>query len=357
MKRLGGLILAVLCAAACAYGYRVWLAAAEAAPLAAFIALDGASLPDELETVRLQLEADGYQTQILTNADDFLRITGASDGPRADVAVWKPAGTAPDRTLVQSLQQADIPLVLAGDVPDWLLSSGYDKLWCISSAEADAGELLGQQVAQAFREGLVFDKDEDHLLDRLTLSDGSDEALAMLDAAYTECEHYGVYSADCTPPAAEEEPVIEIPDGEEELPETDRPADESALPLSEQWAALDERPEVIFCIGADCAVQALQTAEQLGWLAGQVPVRLAAVVENEAEAQALAGGGNFCAVVYYDLDAEKQALYDVGVNLLEHRAAAYGTALRQKDGLPCFVLPYRVAEVTLAVPEEPEEEL
>lgn len=350
MKRIGGWILAALCIAACIYGYRYWLKGTKTAPLAVFFTEGEAALPEELETVRRQLAADGYRTQSVADPDAL-----AAMADQAGVILWKPAASAVDHALLNTLQRAGAPVLLAGSVPGWVLRSGYDKLWCISASEADAGELLGQQAAQIFREGLAFDRDGDHLLDRAALSDGSETALAMLEAAYTECEHYGVYSADCAA-AAGGDGLTEEASGEEMLPEASLPESAVEPSLGEQWASLTEPPEVIFCIGLEYAQQALETAGELGWLDGETPVRLAAIVENETAAQTLAENGSFCAVVYYDLAAEERALRQVAVNLMEHRAAAYGTALRQKDGLPCFDLPYRVAEVTLSTPEKSEEE-
>lgn len=351
MKRIGRWILAALCIAVCIYGYRFWMKGAETAPLAVFFSEGETALPEALETVRQQLAADGYRTQCVADAEELTAAAG-----QAGVILWEPAASAVDRTLLDALQRAGAPVLLTGSVPGWVLRSGYDKLWCISASEADAGELLGQRVAQAFRDGLVFDRDGDHLLDRAALSDGSETALAMLEAAYRECEHYGVYSADCAGAAMDEDETTEEAIGEEALPEVPLPESTPELSLSGQWAALEEPPEAIFCVGLEQAQQALQTAGELGWLDGETPVRLAAIVENETAAQALAKNGSFCAVVYYDLAAEEQALRAVAVNLMKRRAAAYGTALRQKDGLPCFELPYRVAEVTLSAPEKSEEE-
>ena len=324
MKRFFSLLLAAACLIGCGLLYRHWIQPDESAPLIGFISTAPSETPDPFAQVRLTLEEDGIQTQRISACTDLTQAVQQLTQAGAQVIIFHIAGTLPDTDFTAAARQAGVAMIFAGQAPVRALNTQYDKIWYLGSIAANAGELIGQQVAAAFRSGSLPDADGDLLLDYIALSDGTDTAAEILAAAKWECEHYGVSGSDCESTSALSRGVS--------------PAEEAAL--VEQWASLAQKPEIIFCIGSDYAKAAYQAAAQLGWLNGDAPVLLAAVTENEATALQLLELGGFCGLAHYDEAAQTQALYAMTHNLLAQRDVAFGTELRRSITEPRFDLPY-----------------
>lgn len=329
MKRVMQVVLAVLCLAACAWLYLRWTGQ-PAAPLAAFV-YSGADAPGGLAAVRSRLEADGYRTCQAAESGDLAADIRQLAVQGAELIVLELDHTVTERAVLRAAEDTGVVLLFTGARPADTLLACDGTIWYLGASAEDAGQQLGQRTAEAFRAGQVADADGDHFLDYLCAAGSTTSERILLADALDECELYGVYPQAC--------------------PEDTSAAQAAeASALAEQWAGLDPAPEVIFCTGTANALQALEAAGQLGWLDGEAPVRLAAVADTRANAEALAASGSFCTVVYLDDSLWADAVYSLCVNGLEHRYLSYGTGLRQAFGLNQFTLSYQTAQTTLPAP-------
>lgn len=335
MKRILPILAAAVCLVCCGLLYHAWLNTEPETPLVGFISTAEGELPHDLEQVRGRLEADGWHTAAQAGCTDLQAAVTQLTQQGASVLIFHIEGNLPDADFTAPARAAGVAMIFAGQAPVRALNTQYDKIWYLGSSTADAGELLGQQVAAAFRAGSLPDADGDLILDYLVLTDGTSAAEEILDAAEWEYSRYGVIGADC------EESVL--------LSRAAAPS--ASTDLTAKWAALGQRPELILCIGAEYARAAHAAAGQLGWLEGESPVYLAAVVENSELAQELLALGGFCGLVHYDEAAEQAALYTMTVNLLNSRDVAYGTELRRDITSPQFDLPFVPVEITLPEPQ------
>ncbi len=322
MKRVLSLLLAAGCIALCALMFRQWIEAAQQPPMAAIISTEEDGLSADLTQVLQKLEQDGYRTAVYADCSDLQAATEQLTAEGAQVIVYRIAGNLPDSDFTAVARKNGVAMIFAGQAPVRALNTQYDKLWYLGSSVNDAGEQLGQQVALAFKGGSVADANEDLTLNYLTVTDGTETADGIIAAITWECGLYGVSGADQAAVFART-----------------RRAAVTSEELAEQWAALS-RPEVILCVGKEYTQLAEQAARQLGWLDGDTPVQLAAVVESEAAARELLQSPVYCGMVYYDKAAELDALYTMTANLLEHRDISYGLELRRDVETPRFDLPY-----------------
>lgn len=324
MKRFLSILLAAACIVCCRWLYNNWIETAQQSPLVMFISTAEDGFPAEYEQLCRQLQADGACTETLAACTDLTAaVQTAADNDAASI-VFHIDGNLPDIDFTAAARSSGIPMIFAGQAPVRALNSQYDKIWYLGSSSEHAGELMGQPTAAAFRDGSLVDADADLLLDYVALTDGSAAAQAILAAAKWESERYGVYGYDC----------------EESVALHRAAAPTAGEDLSSKWAALAQKPEAIFCIGEEYAIAARSAAAQLGWLDGDTPVYLAAVVENSTAAQTLADTGSFACIVHYDELAEQQALYTMITNLLHGQDIAFDTGLRRDMDEPRFDLPY-----------------
>ena len=324
MKRLFGLLLAAACILGCALLYKGWLNAADKAPLAVFISTAEDGLPQGYRRICNRLQTAGMDTVVYDRCTDLVAAVQSAAERDAQAIIFHIDGNLPDTDFTAAARSDQIPMIFVGQASARALNTQYDKIWYLGSSTDHAGELIGQAAGAAFRQGLLADTDGDLLLDYLTLTDGSATAQAILDTTAWEYERYGVYGYDCGAPV--------------EASHAAAPAIEEAL--GAKWAALTQKPEAIFCIGEEYALAAHSAAAQLGWLEGDTPVYLAAVVESSTAAQALSDGGSFACIVHYDELAEQQALHTMITNLLSGQDIAFGTGLRRDMQEPRFDLPY-----------------
>lgn len=325
MKRFFQIVLVALCLAGCVQLYQRWTGHTTP-PMAAFI-YSGESAPANLTELSTRLQAAGYRTYLAAESTNLAQNIRELAAQGAEVIVLELDRAVTERALVRAAEETGVSLLFTGTKPADNLLDLNDRIWYLGANPENAGELIGQRTAEAFRGGSIADRNDNLLLDCIGVTDSSADARIALLSALEECEHYGVYTKTC-PQNASNTSVSDA-----ELPS-----------LAEQWAGLDRTPEVIFCLGIDHARQALEAAELLGWLDGATPVRLAAVTDTLADAQALAAYGSFCAIAYLDDDDKNDTIQAMCINLLEHRYISYGTTLRQSPDLNQFSLYYQLAE-------------
>lgn len=223
-----------------------------------------------------------------------------------------------DPALLRLARRHSVPLVVVGRSPQLQEMEDYDKLWYVGSNPALGGELLGEEMAMGFRDGTIADANGDLLLQYiLYLSDIGPYHQALSYYALQECEHYGVYSN-----------LLEY------LDENDAP-----LPFTAEALAGQQKPELLLCTTAGDARFLYDLAEQLGWLEGDAPVRIAAVAENPELAQALVNDGVAVAASYYDIDQITQVAGQLALNALDKQFAGQGLEL-QPDETGRFFIPF-----------------
>lgn len=223
-----------------------------------------------------------------------------------------------DQDLLRVAKRHGVPLVLVGRSPLVQEMEDYDKLWYVGSNPALGGELVGEQMAMAFRDGTIADANGDLLLEySLYLSDIGPYYQALSYYALQECEHYGVYSN-----------LLEYTDGEDE-----------PLPFTAEALAGQQKPELLLCTTDADARFLYDLAGQLGWLDGDTPVRIAAVAENPTLAQALVDEGIAIAAAYYDIDQITQVAGQLALNALDKQFAGQGLEL-QPDASGRFFIPF-----------------
>ena len=223
-----------------------------------------------------------------------------------------------DPALLRLARRHSVPLVVVGRSPQLQEMEDYDKLWYVGSNPALGGELLGEEMAMGFRDGTIADANGDLLLQySLYLSDIGPYHQALSYYALQECEHYGVYSN-----------LLEY------LDENDDP-----LPFTAEALAGQQKPELLLCTTAGDARFLYDLAEQLGWLEGDAPVRIAAVAENPELAQALVNDGVAVAASYYDIDQITQVAGQLALNALDKQFAGQGLEL-QPDETGRFFSPF-----------------
>ena len=223
-----------------------------------------------------------------------------------------------DPALLRLARRHSVPLVVIGRSPQLQEMEDYDKLWYVGSNPALGGELLGEEMAMGFRDGTIADANGDLLLQySLYLSDIGPYHQALSYYALQECEHYGVYSN-----------LLEY------LDENDAP-----LPFTAEALAGQQKPELLLCTTAGDARFLYDLAEQLGWLEGDAPVRIAAVAENPELAQALVNDGVAVAASYYDIDQITQVAGQLALNALDKQFAGQGLEL-QPDETGRFFIPF-----------------
>ena len=223
-----------------------------------------------------------------------------------------------DPALLRLARRHSVPLVVVGRSPQLQEMEDYDKLWYVGSNPALGGELLGEEMAMGFRDGTIADANGDLLLQySLYLSDIGPYHQALSYYALQECEHYGVYSN-----------LLEY------LDQNDDP-----LPFTAEALAGQQKPELLLCTTAGDARFLYDLAEQLGWLEGDAPVRIAAVAENPELAQALVNDGVAVAASYYDIDQITQVAGQLALNALDKQFAGQGLEL-QPDETGRFFIPF-----------------
>lgn len=326
MKRIISLffkiLLAAAGAAACICFYLYVIGYFEPAPTVGYIHSPSQAAYLDLDLLKGELEAQG--TELLesepaeSQADAAQRMLEAG----ARVLLVGQDGPQVSAALLEAAEQAGATVILTGSVPEASVLTSSDKTWYLGSEPAHGGELLGKEVALAYRGEVIADENGDHLLQYALFQTSSSDYHRQL-AHYTleECEHYGVYTA-----------LLDYA-GEDGEP----------LPFNAERLTGQQKPEFILCTSAQDARAAYSVAEELGWLEGEAPVRIGAVAQNRQEAEALVAEGIALAVPYYDPEAAARAAAAMAQNALAFRFLGQDVGL-VPDAEKRFILPFQIIQ-------------
>lgn len=216
-----------------------------------------------------------------------------------------------NRTLTAQEQQSLRELALGGTI---LLFAGYDPgesflescndlAWYVGCDSAQAGEVLGAQLAQLYRNGIAADLNGDNLLQYVWVADTATAAKnSLLEHSLEECEHYGVYSVDTGKLEASADTLSQ--DIEASLCSTSTAADSHSAPA-----------EVILCSSADAIYAALEARSA----ADRPDLPVIGFAANAQQAQELAQAGA-AALSVYDRSGVSQALAQLAQTALAQQA-------------------------------------
>lgn len=225
-----------------------------------------------------------------------------------------------DNDLLETAKQHGTTLLFVGRAPSDDALSSYDKAWYIGSSSALGGELLGYQLALAFRDGMIADSNGDHLLQYwFYLSNNGPYYQELAEHTMQECEHYGVFS---------DQIKYETEDG-------------TALDLTTEQFSSQQKPEVLLCATAEDARLLHSLAEHLDWLQGEASVRIAAIAKDPTSAKALISDGICFAVSYYNPAAISETVAAFARNSLAQEYIAQNIEI-QPDESGRFFVPFEL---------------
>ncbi|MEG1931742.1 MAG: hypothetical protein RR075_01385, partial [Pygmaiobacter sp.] len=167
MKRISLLLIFLLLLCGCSARHTLGLEP----PLVALIAPDTATadVPDPSQL----FNALGAQALAVQH---FTTVTGDSSADMIPTALAEGcnlfvlyAGSEPaaDQALAV-LRPLNLPVIFYGVAPREL--ADYDKAWYVGEGAAKQGELLGEALVSAYKNGQITDKNGDHLLQYISLS-------------------------------------------------------------------------------------------------------------------------------------------------------------------------------------------
>lgn len=309
-------------AAACIYFYLYVIGYFDPQPTVGYIHSPQEAPYVDLNLLRQELAAD--EIKLLESSDGEAYADAArrllEEGAR--VLVVSQDAAAVNADMMRLTENAGVTVLFVGESPERSMLLASDKSWYVGSEPAHGGELLGKQVALAFRDGIIADVNDDHILQYYLYQSAPSEYGNEL-ARYTleECEHYGVYTARAE--YADEEGA--------------------ALPFDAEHLAGQTPPEFILCTTAQDARAAYETAMQLGWLEGDAPVRIGTAALDEDEANCLMNDGLVLAVPYYDLQTVTRATAAFAKNALRFQFVGLNTGFSpDQDGR--FILPFQLLQ-------------
>ncbi len=339
------------------YLFLYWTGIFSPAPLVACIYTDDAPLHIELETMGIMFENEGYTFESTALTDDLTLTATTYIEAGAAVLIFDLNEVQPDSSLFDIASEYGTVLFFTGTSPDTSLLENYDKAWYLGASAEYAGELLGTEIALGFREGEIVDANSDLLLDYFLSDTNSTNAVAYLETALLECDHYGVYTVNIMDTAAllglttstneSEETAVEETSETEETTTADgeEAAESSEANLSSEAVSIELQilptPEVVMSLGESNAQIAYAFAQKQGWLAGETAPQFTAIVESYAIAKALCAEYDNFAIVYYDTVYTTDALIQMTSNVINNRYLTLGTDfIPESDS--SFLIPYQI---------------
>ncbi|MFI3169100.1 MAG: hypothetical protein R3Y06_04045 [Faecalibacterium sp.] len=262
----------------------------------------------------------------------------------------------PTDALIALAAEQDVTLFFVGALPSETQIASYDKLWCFTQSTAYAGELLGEEVALAFREGEIIDQNDDLLLDYIFLVPNETymDTEQTIDSTLLELDHYGVYTTDVyaaayrAAVAAAELAAINTEDAEdselfeseeETILETD--ADETELLAAEPTTETDieitvplsslSNIEVILTIGSTNATYLAEKALTFGWYSDNTTIAFACIAENYTTAETLNATGLYNTIVYFDTYSATETVVLMASNAWSQTPVTNGTNYAEND--------------------------
>ena len=292
------ILLFLVCAAAVGLCWLVWQAAnGEYDPQPVVVVLT-----DEVGEEYLSADAfnaSGYIVQQMEPDSDELptalqELLLSEDFALKAAVIATESGSRTGELAIRLLQR-NVPVVMAGPAPGRAVLQN-PMAWYVGIAAAGGGEAMGDALAVEFRDGILPDLNDDHLLQYIAFGEGETRfSEEFLSAFLLECEHYGVYNS----------AVGRI---ETEDPKT---------------VSLSAVPELILFGGPDGGEDALALAAEQGLLASETPTLVAGFAMTEDKAKTLVAAGAEAAV-YYDIVTVTRTVRTLVHNLAAEEAPLVG---------------------------------
>ncbi len=368
------LIILILCVGGSAALFLQWIGYFENDTFVAYLYEDTTFSLIEVTHMTELFDANDAELKISPIYNDVTDHASKMIEKGANTIILNLADT-PSDALIALAAENDVTLFFVGALPTSEQLASYDKLWCFTPSPAYAGELLGEQVAYAFRDGTITDKNDDLLLDYIFINtyDTYMETEPAVETTLLELDHYGVYttdvyaaayqsalylaelSASAAAESAEDDTTAEdmALEGTDETEndadatetegteqDTEAESTDNVLEVTVEFSALSNA-EVILSIGSANANYLTTQAALLGW--GTDTVTFACIVENKTSAQTLANTGLYDAIVYLDTASATQALVTMACNALEQTPVTNGTDYAENDA-KTFVVPHALYE-------------
>lgn len=167
------------------------------APLAGII--EPACLPD----VYPLLSADMLAAAIAEKELDSLRYTAETSVADAvthalndgcNLLIVGLASSADAQQVLAIAKPKGAPVIFYGAAPASALLQGYDKAWYVGANPAKQGEVLGEALVADAKNGLISDKNQDHLVQYAVIGSAADNDVRA-EATMRVFENYGLFSA------------------------------------------------------------------------------------------------------------------------------------------------------------------
>lgn len=315
-----GLLLAAA-AAACIVFYLYTIGFFAPTPTVGLLSSPSGRTYLDVPTLKSGLEAQGVELIQAEAGESYADAAGRLLDAGARVLIVPQDDSSVSGTLLADAEAAGVTVFFVGNSPDDTTLDSSADLWYLGSLASYGGELLGKEIAMDYRDGTISDANDDLLLQYyLYQSEPDVDEAELASCALTECEHYGVYTAQ-----------VNYTDDEG-----------AALPFDADALAGQAAPEIILCTSVEDAQTALETASTLGWLEGEQPVRIYAAADTPEEANALVADG-VQAAAHFDPVAMGSAAAQMALNALDHQFPGLGTDLTS-DEAGRFILPYGLSE-------------
>lgn len=337
-KLLLRLLLSVLLAGAALWVWRAWVQSGTA-PHTVLYLYGSSSVSLQQDPLLAALRENGLDAAAVQTSDVLAAAEEASRGGTS-VLILELEQAPSDMGLLKTAAAHDTQLFFVGAYPGSSYLDSYDAAYFIGSRDAFAGELAGDAVAMAYREGTLADADGNLLLDYLSAADESPAQAARQESLLTECEHYGVYTESALSALQEQTQAEDAQSVTADSPAaTAVPAE---LSLSTRWADLAYDPDVLLCYSQEQFAEAKAAAQAAGWLDRASPIYFAATAASREQAvQMQADGCNI--VVYYDVQAVTDTVTQMVLNFSRQDYIAQGAAY-SPDEHRALWLPYRLLE-------------
>ena len=360
MKRfplLWNILIAAAALFAAAFLLLRWIGTAEDGLHFACIYAPGSADAMDYDAVAAGMAEDGYQVTVTASSDAAADAEKAIRGGTSLLVVGLDAVPADD-ALLQTAAAHQAVLLFTGVYPGAeYLESGTNAYYIGSHAE-NAGEMLGNAAAMAYRAGTLPDTNGDLLLEYLSAGADSDYSRLALQCALQEAEHYGVYTQSCLPQTADAA-AVETAASDTEAGQTASSAAVSAaaaesaalsaaadsaqtaasaaqsLTPAESWQNADAAPEIIFCFGADAVQQAEDGLQAMNW--ADSGVQLYVYAASRAQAERAAQDTRCARIVYYDRDTVTQFALQMLLNAAQQKHITQGTGLSVSDASSVWV--------------------
>ncbi len=290
------------------------------------------------------LEAECTNSELIAKTNELIE-------QGAEVLIFD-LSEKPETNFEIFLTEQNLPVIFTDALPSEDFFANSDKAWYFNYIPAFAGELLGKQIANGFKNGEIADLDQDIILDYYAQPPEQSFTPEALTSTLTSSEQYGVYVSDTAiiiPETSiqetEETEIVEDEETSDDESDDEAESGDDGEEPEELDTLLDEellpKPEVVISIGVEQAVETLNIAKANNWLEGENQPMFTAIVDSFDDAVILAEQQVYYSFVYLDVRYTTENLTGLVFNLLENQHITQDTDLTiSEDG--GFTTPYRI---------------